>query len=94
MPLQRRLPKRGFKNPDRDEYEVVNLKDIAERFGQGEEVNADSLRSKNLVRKKNTKIKILADGELDFPVAVAVHAVSKKAKEILEKAGGTVSIVD
>ena len=94
MPLQRRLPKRGFKNPGREAYEVVNLKDIAERFGQGEEVNADSLKSKNLVRKKNTKIKILAYGELDFPVTVAVHAVSKKAKELLEKAGGTVTIVE
>ncbi len=93
MPLQRRLPKRGFKNPGRVAYEVVNLKDIAERFGQGEEVNVDSLKLKNLVRKKNAKIKILAHGELDFPVTVAVHAVSKKAKELLEKAGGTVTIV-
>ena len=94
MPLQRRLPKRGFKNPCRDEYEVVNLGDIAQRFSQGEEVNADSLRAKKLVRKKNTRIKILADGELGFPVSVQVHAVSKKAKELLEKAGGTVRIVD
>ncbi len=94
MPLQRRLPKRGFKNPGREVYEVVNLKDIAERFGQGEEVNADSLKTKNLVRKKNAKIKILARGELDFPVTVAVQAVSKKAKELLEKAGGTVTIVE
>jgi large subunit ribosomal protein L15 len=94
MPLQRRLPKRGFKNPCRETYEVVNLKDIAERFGTGEEENADSLKLKNLVRKKNTKIKILAYGELDFPVTVAVHAISKKAKELLEKAGGTVTIVE
>jgi large subunit ribosomal protein L15 len=94
MPLQRRLPKRGFKNPGREEYEVINLKEIAERFDRGEEVNADTLRAKNLVRRKNRKIKILADGELDFPVTVTVHAVSKKAKELLEKAGGTVSIID
>jgi large subunit ribosomal protein L15 len=94
MPLQRRLPKRGFKNPGRVEYEVVNLKDIAERFGQGDEVNAESLRSKNLIRRKSSRIKILADGELGFPVTVAVHAVSKKAREILEKAGGTVSLVE
>jgi large subunit ribosomal protein L15 len=94
MPLQRRLPKRGFKNPGRVTYEVVNLKDIAERFGQGEEVNPDSLKTKSLVRKKNSKIKILAYGELDFPVTVTVHAVSKKAKELLEKAGGKVTIVE
>jgi large subunit ribosomal protein L15 len=94
MPLQRRLPKRGFKNPGREEYEVVNLGDIAARFSKGDEVNAESLRVKRLVRRKDAKIKILADGELDFPVTVAVHAVSKKAKELLEKAGGTVNLVD
>jgi large subunit ribosomal protein L15 len=94
MPLQRRLPKRGFKNPGRQAYEVVNLKDIAARFGQGDEVNAESLKSKRLVRRKNAKIKILAHGELGFPVTVAVHAVSKKAREALEKAGGTVTIVE
>jgi large subunit ribosomal protein L15 len=94
MPLQRRLPKRGFKNPGRETYEVVNLKDIADRFAEGEEVNAESLKSKNLVRKGSGKIKILAHGELDFPVKVAVQAVSKKAKELLEKAGGTVTIVE
>jgi large subunit ribosomal protein L15 len=94
MPLQRRLPKRGFKNPCREEYEVVNLKDIAERFGQGDEVNAETLRSKNLIRRKNAKIKILADGEVGFAVRVAVHSVSKKARELLEKAGGSVDLVD
>jgi large subunit ribosomal protein L15 len=94
MPLQRRLPKRGFKNPGREEYEVVNLRDISERFTQGDEVNAESLRSKNLIRRKNVKIKILGDGELAFPVTVAVHAVSKKAREMLEKAGGTVNLVE
>jgi len=94
MPLQRRLPKRGFKNPGRETYEVVNLKDIAERFTQGEEVNAESLKAKNLVRKKDKRIKVLAYGELDFPVKVTVHAVSKKAKELLEKAGGTVTIIE
>jgi large subunit ribosomal protein L15 len=93
MPLQRRLPKRGFKNPGRRDYEVVNLKDIAQRFGEGEEVNAESLRSKNLIRKKDSKIKILADGELGFPVRVTVHSVSKKARELLEKAGGTIDLI-
>jgi large subunit ribosomal protein L15 len=94
MPLQRRLPKRGFKNPCREEYEIVNLGDIARKFNQGDEVNAESLRSKRLVRRKNAKVKILAEGEVGFPVKVTVNAVSKKARESLEKAGGTVNIVD
>ena len=93
MPLQRRLPKRGFKRPNREEYEVVNLKSISERFAEGEEVNTETLRAKRLVRKRNTKIKILADGEVSFPVTVRVHAISSKAKKILEKSGGTVDLI-
>jgi large subunit ribosomal protein L15 len=94
MPLQRRLPKRGFKNPGREEYEVVNLRDIASRFGRGEDVNAETLKAKNLIRRKNARIKILADGQVEFPLTVAAHAVSKKARELVEKAGGTVNIIE
>jgi large subunit ribosomal protein L15 len=94
MPLQRRLPKRGFKNPGREEYEVVNLKRIAERFTEGEEVNPDTLRSKKLIRKSDIKIKILADGEVGFPLNFTVHAISVKAKEVIERVGGTVSLLE
>jgi large subunit ribosomal protein L15 len=94
MPLQRRLPKRGFKNLLRQEYEVVNLKRIAERFTEGEEVNPETLRSKRLVKKKDSKIKILADGEVSFPLNVTVHAISGKARETLEKVGGKVNLID
>lgn len=93
MPLQRRLPKRGFKRPNREEYEVVNLKSIAKHFAEGEEVNAETLRARRLVRKKNTRIKILADGELGFSVTMTVHAISGKAREIVEKSGGTVNVI-
>jgi large subunit ribosomal protein L15 len=93
MPLQRRLPKRGFKSLSKEEFEVVNLKAIAERFSEGEEVNAETLRAKRLVRKKTTKIKVLAKGELSFPVNITVHAISGKAKEIVEKSGGTVNLI-
>lgn len=92
MPLQRRLPKRGFTNPTRVEYEIVNLKRIAERFTEGEEVNPQTLMSKRLVRKKG-KIKILADGEIGFPLSFRIHAISGKARESVEKVGGTVSII-
>ncbi len=93
MPLQRRLPKRGFNNPLRVEYEIVNLRDIARKFEAGEEVNPGSLREKNLIKKKDARVKVLGDGSLDFAVKVSVHAVSAKAKEMIEKAGGTVSLI-
>lgn len=94
MPLQRRLPKRGFKNPTRVENQVVNLCRIAEKFGQGEEVNPESLAAKNLVRRKGMRIKVLGTGEVGVPLKVTVHAISEKAREIVERAGGTVSIID
>jgi large subunit ribosomal protein L15 len=94
MPLQRRLPKRGFKNPGRQDYQVVNLGTIADRFTEGEEVNPETLLSKRLVRKKGTKIKILARGEVSLPFRIKAHAISNKAKEIVEKSGGTVTLLD
>ena len=93
MPLQRRLPKRGFTNPNRVDYETVSLKRIAERFGSGEDVNPETLRSKKLVRKKGTRVKVLAGAELSFPLNFSVHAMSSKAKEAVEKAGGTVNLL-
>jgi large subunit ribosomal protein L15 len=94
MPLQRRLPKRGFKRPDREEYTVVSLKSIAERFAEGEEVNPDTLGSKRLVRKQDARIKILASEGVTVPFKITAHAISSKAKEIVEKSGGTVELLD
>ena len=94
MPLQRRLPKRGFKRPEREEYTVVSLKSIAERFAEGEEVNPDTLGSKRLVRKQDARIKILASEGVTVPFKITAHAISSKAKEIVEKSGGTVELLD
>lgn len=93
MPLQRRLPKRGFKNYMRVEYEVVNLRDLSERFAEGDEVTPESLAAKRLVSRKTSKVKILANGELGFAVKVSAHAASAKAKEMIEKAGGTLTLL-
>jgi large subunit ribosomal protein L15 len=94
MPLQRRLPKRGFKNPTRVERQVVNLDRIAERFTVGEEVNPETLLAKRLVRRKGLKIKVLGTGEIGVALKVSAHAISAKARESIEKAGGTVNIID
>jgi len=92
MPLQRRLPKRGFTNIFRIGYQVVNLSDL-ERFDSNATVDIEALLEKGLIRHLNNKVKLLADGELNKPLTIKVHAASKKAKEAVEKAGGQLSLV-
>jgi large subunit ribosomal protein L15 len=92
MPLQRRLPKRGFHNPFRKVYQIVNVKDLS-RFAAGAEVNLESLLEAGLVRKKSVPVKLLGGGEIDRPLKIAVHACAVKAKELVEKAGGEVRII-
>jgi large subunit ribosomal protein L15 len=90
MPLQRRLPKRGFKNPFRVEYVPVNLIRLQEL---ADEKNITILDFETLcklgVLSKNAKLKILADGEITAKLTVSAHAFSAAAKEAIEKAGGT-----
>jgi large subunit ribosomal protein L15 len=92
MPLQRRLPKRGFTNIFRVGYQVINLGDL-DRFDANATVDADALLDKGLIKNVDNKVKLLGDGELKKPLTIKVHAVSKKAKEAVEKAGGQVSLV-
>jgi large subunit ribosomal protein L15 len=93
MPLQRRVPKRGFYNRFKTHYQVVNVKDL-DRFPENAEINMDSLLEKGLVKKVRLPVKLLGNGELKQPVTIVVHACSKKAKEVVEKAGGEVRIID
>ncbi len=93
MPLQRRLPKRGFTNIFRVERQSVNVRDLA-RFEANAEVNVETLLDKGIINNLNRPVKLLGEGELNKPLKVIVHACSKKAREIVEKAGGEVQIVD
>jgi large subunit ribosomal protein L15 len=92
MPLQRRLPKRGFTNIFRVEFQVINVSDL-DRFEANATVDIETLLQSGLVRNLNHKIKLLADGEIKKPLKVTVHACSAKAKEAVEKAGGQVNLV-
>ena len=91
MPLHRRLPKRGFTNIFRTEYEVVNL----ERLGSlGEsEITPEVLRKAGVVSSKNALVKVLGQGELSSAITVHAHKFSKSAREKIEKAGGKVEVV-
>ena len=93
MPMQRRLPKRGFKNIFRVEAYPVNLGDLSSRFQDGETVDVDAMRKVGLVPKKANVVKVLADGELDKKLFVKAHRFSKSALSKLEVAGGTAEVI-
>ena len=92
MPLYRRIARRGFSNYwFKKEFAVVNLRDLEERFSDGETVNKETLVLKGLANKADELIKVLGDGELTKKLTVAVDKVSASAKEKIEKAGGSVT---
>ena len=95
MPLQRRIPKFGFKNRFRTEYQPLNLGklDAVIEMGKlGEKITVEDLIDSNLV-KKNQLVKLLGSGDIDKKIDIEVHNCSNTAKEKIEKAGGTVTIV-
>jgi large subunit ribosomal protein L15 len=92
MPLQRRIPKRGFTNIFRVPYQVINISAL-DRFEANAKVDIDKLLESGLIRSVNSPVKLLGDGEITKSINITVHACSKKAKEAVEKAGGTVNIV-
>lgn len=94
MPIQRRIPKRGFKNPHRVEYKVINLgqvEQLAEKYNI-QEFTLENLYINGLVNQTD-KVKVLGNGELKGKFTFKVNAVSEKAKAAIEAAGGTVEIV-
>jgi large subunit ribosomal protein L15 len=91
MPIQRRLPKVGFKNSTRVEYQVVNVGLLA-RFNAGETVDRRSLHAKRLIDRTDVPVKLLGTGEVAGALTVSIDAVSASAKEKIESAGGTVTV--
>jgi large subunit ribosomal protein L15 len=91
MPLHRRLPKRGFANIFKAEYEVVNLERLAS-LGESE-ITPESLRKAGVVSSKKTLVKVLGQGELKSAITVRAHRFSKSAREKIEKAGGKAELL-
>jgi large subunit ribosomal protein L15 len=91
-PLQRRLPKFGFLAPNRKHFAVVNVGDL-DRFDAGSTVDEAALRQRGLVKGRWDGVKLLGEGSLGRKISVQVHRVSAKAKELVEKAGGSVELV-
>jgi len=92
MPLTRRIPKRGFKNPFRKEYSLINVGDLAIFKGK-ENVNIEDILQAGCVNKMKDGVKLLSDGEIDFPIKIAVHRASKKAIEKIQAQGGEVEVL-
>jgi large subunit ribosomal protein L15 len=91
MPLQRRLPKFGFVNIHKKSFQVVNIGDL-EKVATAAEITRDLLKEKGLIRKTDVPVKILGKGELKSKVKIRVDAISKSAREKIEKLGGTVTL--
>ncbi|OYT70929.1 MAG: 50S ribosomal protein L15 [Armatimonadetes bacterium JP3_11] len=94
-PLHRRLPVRvGFRNVNRVEYAVVNVKTLAERFQPNETVTPEILKQRRILRRLKDGVKVLGVGEINIPLTVHAHAISESARAKIEAAGGTVHLIE
>jgi len=92
-PLVRRIPKRGFNNSYALNVGIVNVGALEEAFAAGEEVNAESLKAKDLLKGRFDVIKVLGNGELTKKLTIAAHRFSASAREKIEKAGGQMTLL-
>jgi large subunit ribosomal protein L15 len=93
MPLQRRVPKRGFRNVHAADVQVVNVGLLERHFESGAVIDLAALHAKRLVRSPQTPVKLLAKGESARAFTIRVHAASRAAREKIEAAGGSLEIV-
>jgi large subunit ribosomal protein L15 len=89
MPLQRRLPKKGFRNPDKIQFGLVKLGQLSV-FDAGSQVTPETLSSKGIIRNERQPVKILAGGSIAVALKVSVQKISQTARRQVEEAGGTV----
>ena len=92
-PLVRRVPKRGFTNIFRPQIAEINVGDLDELFEAGQSVTPEQLKSLGILKKQFTVLKVLGDGELTKKLTVSAHRFSASAKEKIEKAGGTATVL-
>ncbi len=92
MPLQRRLPKRGFKNPFRREYTIINIRDLV-GFPAGATVDLSALQGSGRVKQVRFGLKVLGEGEIVQPLTVRAHRFSLAAKKKIEAAGGRAEVI-
>ena len=94
MPMPRRIPKRGFKNPNRIEAYPINVATLEKMFEAGATVDVEALRTKGLVPKLVEAVKILGEGELTKKLTIKAHRASETAKSKIAAAGGTIELIE
>ncbi|MEW6267095.1 MAG: 50S ribosomal protein L15 [Thermodesulfobacteriota bacterium] len=92
MPLQRRLPKRGFHNVFKKKFALVNLRDL-DRFEAGSVIDPDGLAAAGLIKNPQAQVKLLGQGRIEKPLTIKIHGVSAQAKAAVEAAGGSVEVL-
>ena len=92
MPLQRRLPKRGFNNIFKKVFVLVNLRDLG-KFEAGSIIDPEGLVAAGVIKKADDKVKLLGQGQVDKPLTIKVHSASAPAKAAIEAAGGSVEFI-
>jgi large subunit ribosomal protein L15 len=93
MPIQRRLPKRGFRPIHRDTFAIVNLRQLGS-FNKNEEVTPDLLVEKGIIKKVLAGVKVLGHGDIEVALRVRAHRFSRSAREKITKAGGQVEVLE
>ncbi|MEJ7624131.1 MAG: 50S ribosomal protein L15 [Pyrinomonadaceae bacterium] len=94
MPLQRRLPKRGFTNIFKKQWIEISLSKIEENFGSGDEITPEILHQRGLIKKAKHDLVILGTGEVSKSLNISAHRFTKTAKDKIEKAGGAATIIE
>lgn len=94
MPLQRRLPKRGFTNIFKKEWLEISLAKIEENFNAGDEVTPRILHDRGLIKKAKHDLVILGTGDVTKSLKISAHRFTKTAKEKIEKAGGSATVIE
>ena len=94
MPLQRRLPKRGFTNIFKTKWLEINLEKLEESFNAGDEITPEILHERGLIKKSKHDIVVLGNGDISKALKISAHRFTKTAKDKIEKAGGTATKIE
>ena len=93
LPMVRRIPKRGFHNRFAITVVAINVGRICEEFSSGDVVTPESLQVRGVIKSRFDELKVLGDGEVDKPLKISAHSFSQRAKELIEAAGGSATVV-
>jgi large subunit ribosomal protein L15 len=92
MPLSRRLPKRGFRNPFRQDFVIINIEQL-KTFPEGSVIDVESLMNRGIIKRLGDAVKLLGKGDIAYPLNLKINLVSDAAREKIEAAGGSIEVI-